>query len=73
MFAEIKGRVWGTYRTLLKKYNIPYVEIFYEDWEHFNPTEQLNHIVDKINQLPDVNLKVDKNVEITHPFPKQNN
>ena len=72
-FEEIKSRVWGTYRTLLKKYNIPYVEIFYEDWEHFNPTEQLNHIVDKINQLPDVNLKVDKNVEITHPFPKQNN
>jgi hypothetical protein len=72
-FEEIKSRVWGTYRRLLKKYNIPNVEIFYEDWEYLNPPDQLNYIVDKVNQLPGVNLKVDKSVEIKHPFPKQNN
>jgi|TARA_B100000959_G_C14854457_1_gene571525 hypothetical protein len=71
-FAEIKDIVFRTYRRLLKKYNIPYVDIFYEDWEHLNPTEQLNHIVDKINQLPGVNLKVDNDVKSMHNI-KQNN
>ena len=71
-YASMKNFVYKTYRTLLRKNNIPYVDIFYEEWEHMNSKEQLHFIVDKINEVPGVEFKLNNN-NVRAPQSKQNN
>jgi len=71
-FVSYKNFIYETYRKLLKKYNIPYVDIFYEEWEHLNSKEQLHFIVDKLNEIPGVEFRLNNN-NVRAPQSKQNN